>query len=111
MTFLTEEADSWGERIPNTSETERKPVGNHPSIYPSILPSFTQPVSHEGPWGVKLVGENCISSQEDAVLERNRMQLEVVFHRAHTMKGKARNPVQPLPLGMRSSLEEGRVII
>ena len=97
MTILMEEADSWGERVPNTSETERKPAGNHPSIHPSIHPSFTQPASHEGPRGVRLVGENCISSQEDDVLERNTDAIRGGFSQSTCYEGKTRNPVQPLP--------------
>lgn len=49
-------------------------------IHPSIHPSFTQPVSHECPRGVTLVGENSSTLRKMTFWRRTQMQLEVVFH-------------------------------
>ena len=96
MTILTEEADSWGERVPNTSQTERKAAGNHPSIHPFILLSLNQCLMKvPGGWGWWV--RTASAFRKMTFWRGAQMQLEVVFHRAHAMKEKARNPVQPLP--------------
>ena len=65
-------------------------------IHPSIHPSFSQSVSHECPQGAMLVGENCINSQEDDVLEKNTDAIRGGFSLSRCYEGKSKEP-SPAP--------------